>query len=160
MKVIDNFLPKEDFLKIQNLLLSWDFPWYYQHLINGYHEANDLDCYFTHVVFDTEKGYSNFYNSILPLLSKIDFKALIRVKCNIYPRTDKVEIHKSHLDYDFKHKGAIFYINTNDGGTILEDGKKIDSVENRILFFDSYKKHSSTSTSNAKSRINININYF
>ena len=160
MKVVDNFLPKEDFLKIQSLLSSWNFPWYYQSKINFHHTEDDLDCYFFHLIFEKEKGYSNFYPLLLPLLSKIDFKALIRVKCNIYPRTDKVEIHKSHIDYDFKHKGAIFYINTNDGGTILENGKKIDSVENRILFFDSYKKHSSTSTSNAKGRINININYF
>jgi hypothetical protein len=160
MKVVDNFLPKEDFLKIQSLLSSWDFPWYYQNKINDHHTEDDLDSYFTHIIFDKEKGYSNFYNLIVPLLSKIDFKALIRIKCNIYLKTDKVEIHKPHSDYDFKHKGAIFYINTNDGGTILENGKKIDSVENRILFFDSYKKHSSTSTSNAKARINININYF
>ena len=160
MKVIDNFLSKEDFLKIKNLMFSWDFPWYYQHLINGHHDTNDLDCYFTHVIFDKEKGYSGFYNFIKPLLEKIKPKALIRIKCNIYPRTDKLEIHKPHLDYKFKHNGAIFYINTNDGGTILENGKKIDSVENRILFFNSYKKHSSTSTTNAKSRINININYF
>jgi Rps23 Pro-64 3,4-dihydroxylase Tpa1-like proline 4-hydroxylase len=160
MKVVDNFLPKEDFLKIQSLLSSWDFPWYYQSKINLSHTEDDLDCYFTHMIFEKQKGYSNFYPSLLPLLNKINFKALIRVKCNIYSKTDKVEIHKPHIDYDFKHKGAIFYINTNDGGTILENGKKIDSVENRILFFDSYKKHSSTSTSNAKSRINININYF
>jgi hypothetical protein len=160
MKVIDNFLPKEDFLKIQNLLMSWDFPWYYQSKINDYHTEKDLDCYFTHVIFHNEKGHSTFYNFMLPLIEKIKPKALIRIKCNIYPRTDKLKVHEPHQDYLFKHKGAIFYINTNDGGTILENDEKIDSVENRILFFNSYKKHSSTSTTNAKSRININFNYF
>jgi hypothetical protein len=71
MKVVDNFLPKEDFLKIQSLLSSWDFPWYYQNKINDHHTEDDLDSYFTHIIFDKEKGYSNFYNLIVPLLSKI-----------------------------------------------------------------------------------------
>lgn len=160
MKIVDNFLSKEDFLKIQSLLLSWDFPWYYQSKINGYHTEKELDSYFTHVIFDTEKGHSPYYNNLFPLLKIIKPKSLIRIKCNIYPKTEKVEIHRPHVDFPFKHKGAIFYINTNNGGTILENGKKIDSIENRILFFDSNKKHSSTSTSNAKCRININFNYF
>jgi len=160
MKIVDNFLSKEDFLKIQSLLLSWDFPWYYQNKINVYHTEKELDSYFTHVIFDTEKGHSVYYNNLFPLLKIIKPKSLIRIKCNIYPKTEKVEIHKPHVDFPFKHKGAVFYINTNNGGTILENGKKIDSIENRILFFDSHKKHSSTSTSNAKCRININFNYF
>ena len=59
MKVVDNFLPKEDFLKIQSLLSSWDFPWYYQNKISieiiFFHEIKleqaipwtfDLGCFF------------------------------------------------------------------------------------------------------------------
>ena len=160
MKIIDNALKKEDFEQIRKLLTSWDFPWYYQYLINGNHTKEDLDCYFTHMIFEKQKGYSNFYPSLLPLLNKINFKALIRVKCNIYPRTDKVEIHKPHIDYKYKHKGAILYINTNNGYTLLHNGTKVESIENRLLLFDSQKPHSSTSTTDAKARININVNYF
>jgi len=161
-KVIDNFLEREEFARLQTFLMSWDFPWYYQAIINGDHDMEDLDCYFTHGLYDVELGvgYSNFFNIVKPLLNIIKPKALIRIKCNNYPRTEKVRVHKPHCDYPYTHKGALFYINTCDGGTILENGKKIDSVENRILFFEADKPHSSTSTSNAKSRININFNYF
>jgi hypothetical protein len=64
-----------------------------------------------------------------------------------------------HVDQNFKHKGIILYVNNNDGYTKLIDGTKIESIENRALFFDSSKKHCSTTCTNAESRINININY-
>ena len=36
---------------------------------------------------------------------------------------------------------------------------KKSSKENRILFFEGHKKHSSSTCTNAKARFNININY-
>ena len=159
-KVIDSFLKRTEFLKIKSVLESWDFPWYFQPTINLNHSYDDLDCYFTHNIFNQEHGRSSSFDLVTPILDKLDVKSLIRVKCNLYPRTKKIEINKSHVDYEFEHKGAIFYINTNDGGTIIEDNKKIDSVENRILFFNSSLLHSSTTTTNSKARININFNYF
>ena len=160
IKVIDNYLNQEDFLRIKNTLESPNFPWYYQKNINDNHSEKDLDCYFTHYLFNQKNGQSSFYYIIKPILNKLNVKALIRIKSNLYPRTEKLEIHKPHSDYTYKHKGAIFYINTNDGKTILNKNKEINSVENRLLLFEPHLSHSSTSTTNVKSRININFNYF
>ena len=63
------------------------------------------------------------------------------------------------MDYNYPHKGAIYYINTNDGMTLLQNNIEINSIENRLLLFDSSIEHASTSTTNEKARINININY-
>ena len=57
-----------------------------------------------------------------------------------------------------EHKGAVFSLNTCNGGTVI-DGQKFDSVGNRILFFDPTKPHHSTSTTDVKRRLNVNINY-
>ena len=114
----------------------------------------------TNYLFNQKNGKSSFYHIVKPILNKLNVKALIRIKCNIYPRTEKLEIHKPHFDYTYKHKGAIFYVNTNDGKTILDKNKQIDSVENRLLLFEPHFLHKSTSTTNAKVRININFNYF
>jgi len=160
MKIIDNALKKEDFEQIRKLLTSWDFPWYYQYLINGNHTKEDLDCYFTHAVYETGRNYSTFYDYFRPLINFLKVKALILIKCNIYPRTGNIEVHEPHSDYNYKHKGAILYINTNNGYTLLHNGTKVESIENRLLLFDSQKPHSSTSTTDAKARININVNYF
>ena len=54
---------------------------------------------------------------------------------------------------------GIYYVNTNDGYTVFEDGTKIDSVANRICIFPYYLKHSGTTCTNANRRIALNINY-
>ena len=89
--------------------------------------------------------------------------ALIRVKVNYYNSTPEVVEHCKHYDYPampLPHKGAILYLNTNDGFTRLEDGTKIESIENRLLVFDASKMHNSTTTTSFEGRYNINVNYF
>ena len=95
-----------------------------------------------------------------PIIDAIDPVALIRVKANLYPNVGVYHQHGWHSDLEVTHKAAIFYINTNNGHTVLEDGTKIDSVENRMLLFDPHTPHNSTTTSNAKGRFNINCTYF
>ena len=50
-------------------------------------------------------------------------------------------------------------MNTCNGFTILDDGTKIDSIENRALLFDPSKLHHSTTCTDEKVRINIILNY-
>ena len=160
-EIIDNFLNKEDFKKIQDFMFSRNLPWFYTNNLNTNQKENNLHSYFEHHFFNPgQGGNSNFFNLLLPLVKKIKHKVFIRIKGNLYTRTNKIEVHSKHCDYSWEHKACLFSINTCDGGTILENGEKIDSVENRMLFFKAYKPHSSTSTTNQKSRININFNYF
>ena len=47
-----------------------------------------------------------------------------------------------HIAYNFRQKGVLFCVKiTCDGGTILEDGTKVDSLENSAKFFDPSKLH-------------------
>jgi hypothetical protein len=154
-KIIDNFLDKEYFKEIEKLFTSSDFPWFYNDKVNLF----DEETYFTHLIYIDFKPNSNFYNNIFKIVLKLKPKALLRIKANLYLKTKKKIIHAKHKDYDMPHKGAIFYINTNNGKTILENGTKVDSVANRMLFFDSSKKHSSTTCTDKKVRLNINFNY-
>jgi hypothetical protein len=80
-------------------------------------------------------------------------------KANLFPSTEELKENAFHIDTDIPHKGALFYINTCNGFTILEDGTRIESVSNRMLLFDSAKPHASTNCTDQPSRINININY-
>lgn len=122
----------------------------------------DLESYFVHHIFDRNVGYSKYANPFRKLLVSLNAKSFIRVKANMYLRTHNLDVHKAHIDYPYKHKAAIFYVNTNNGKTILHDkyGTEVDSVANRLLIFDAHKKHSSTSTTDTKCRVNINLNYF
>ena len=163
-KVINNVLDKESFLEIKSIFESNKFSWYFCDKVNSYVKEDDLYSYFTTLIYSDEEklGFSVnvLFKYMFPILNVIQLKKLIRIKANLYTKTQKIEYHPLHQDYPFEHKGAIYYINSNDGKTVINNGKvEIDSVENSLLLFNSYLPHGSTSTSNKNSRINININY-
>ena len=104
--------------------------------------------------------YTNIRDIFVPRLKQVaNFRSMIRIKINAYPYTNIVKEHKDHIDSEFHHTGAVFSLNTCDGFTKFSDGTKVESVANRIVFFDASKFHHSTTTSNAKLRYNINFNF-
>jgi len=159
MKIKDNFLPKNSFNKLKNFLLSSDFPWYYNPKLNTNDPTEHRQIYFTHLVYN-KKINSDYYTEFLDCIDKLKIKKdkLMRIKVNCYPKTNIIEEHVPHVDYKFKHKGALLSINTCDGYTGIL-GRKISSIENRVLLFDPSVLHFSTNCTNAGARINININY-
>ncbi len=162
-KVIDNFLPKKEFNYLKDVVFSNHLPWYFQSEINNNHnQVQDNNFYFAHQLFESQcpEISSNLFNEFKFLQDTLEIKALRRMKLNFYSCTKEIIVHPKHRDYEFKHKGCIISFNTCDGSTILEDDTEIQSIENRALFFDPSKLHSSTTCTNAKARINININYF
>ena len=157
--VIDNFLSENNFNKIKKLILeNINFTWYF---VNGVsdEEHKNKDFYFYHLAYD-EKINSTLYDILIPLIQKINPQKLIRIKINLYPKTEKIIKHGNHIDYDFEHSGCIFYLNTNNGKTILNNNIEIDSIENRILFFNPNIIHCSTTCTDFLYRSNINFNYF
>jgi len=166
-EIIDNFLSRDDhkFLVEEFVgvgLNTGKVNWFLNNLITG---TKDEVCnlyYFTHLFYQEQKIYSAEYESIIEniFLKKLNVKSLIRAKGNLYPGANKITEHGSHVDFPFKHNGAIYYINTNDGYTKLKDGTKIESVANRLLKFDASELHSSTDCTTDKYRVNINFNYF
>ena len=163
-EVIDNYLDQEYFYFLKKVIFSSNFDWYL-----GYEgEVKKGDQHFqgklmhhNFYLLHRPRGYLSINPDFLnPILSKLNPKALIRIKANLYFKTNNVEDFRMHKDYDFPHKGAILSLNTNNGYTILNDGTKIESVENRMILFDSSINHAGSSCSDADARINININYF
>ena len=102
-----------------------------------------------------------------------NLKTLMRSKLNHFHNTETLKEFDPHHDFIFPHKGAVFSLNTCDGFTriggkekydindpkISSKTKKIDSVKNRMVFFNSANYHNSTSTTNSSARININFNF-
>lgn len=157
--IVDNFLDENEFKKIKNIILdNEDFPWYF---INGVSDPGfkGEDSYFIHLVYDN-KINSDFYNILIPLINKINPKQLIRIKINLYVKTESLIKYGDHIDYPFHHSGCIFYLNNNNGKTILDENIEIDSIENRALFFEPNVTHSSTNCTDFIYRSNINFNYF
>ena len=168
-KVIDNFLNEEYFDSLVDIFTDKEkignnqMPWYFASSIskkNEYGTKNkDKLFYMIHMLYVGHVPTSPFYNDLLPLLEKLGVKVLMRIKANLYPNTHILHEHPMHVDDTFSHSAAILSLNTCDGYTKLKDGTKIDSIANRVLFFDASEEHSSTTTTNVPARINIGINY-
>lgn len=163
IKVIDNFLPENEFNHIREVIMSNEVPWYYNNVVTSKAEKNPdlINQYYSHMIFEDHNfNKSSLFDVIIPLLDRLEIVALKRAKANLYPQTKKVYEHGFHKDYLMPHQGAIFSINTNNGFTIFEDGTKVESVANRLLKFNPAVYHKSTTCSNDFARININLNYF
>lgn len=158
-QVIDNFLPPEQFDQLKKLIDSETFAWYLIKNVGGPNDTSDI--YFIHTFFNGCAPQSSLFNPILNIFrDKLKPKAIIRMRTNLYPQKEKLIEHEQHTDFGFSHKGMVFYINTNDGFTRLDDGTKVMSVENRALLFDAGSLHNSTNCTDQKSRMVLTINYF
>jgi len=156
--LMENFLKEDIFLKIKNILLSSDFPWFYNSYTGDINDKNNFLFY--HYLFKDNQQTSDFFNLILvPILSKLECSLLLRAKINLYTKKEKAIKTAYHVDQKYNHKVALFSINSNNGFTLFEDGRNIISKENQIAFFDGDLKHSSVNQTDENLRINININY-
>jgi hypothetical protein len=174
MEIIDNFLPRDIFLSIQKMFFREDFPWYWLSQKTAPNEkygdkclvlCDDLDNHqFTHDFYNSRMRISNW--NIEPILDLLGVRSIIRVKANLTVKTDKIITYGFHTDSNYSNyepydsKVAIFYVNSNNGKTIFENGDEVESIENRVVIFDNKLKHTGTSCTNQKRRIVLNINYF
>ena len=163
VEVVDNFLPLNEFYNIRSIIVSADFPWHYQGrvAVENMTEDQPWNWYQTHLVYVDNHARSKYYDKIAEIfLPKFeDLKALIRIKANFYPNTETLREHLPHTDYEFEHTAAIFSLNTCDGFTRIKDDTKIESVKNRIVFFDGSTTHNSSTTTSDRVRWNLNFNY-
>jgi len=158
-KIIDNFLDIDIFLKIKSEILDYPyFPWFLNNSVSG--ENSNDGIYFTHIFLNDNLINSEKIKILKPIINKLDFQKLIRIKANLYPKTNHLKIHNSHIDFNVPHMGCILYLNSNDGKTIINDEVEIESVENRMLFFEPHIPHKSTTCTTTDYRSNINFNYF
>tara|TARA_R100001143_G_scaffold33083_1_gene31704 strand:+ start:4671 stop:5186 length:516 start_codon:yes stop_codon:yes gene_type:complete len=159
IQVVDNFLPEDNFKRLQKAIMTpVTFPWYYvPHLA----DVGDLkEYYFIHFFYESvEHPPSQHFPLISKLLFKLNCRALIRAKANLFLSTPKVHEHEIHTDYIDESKSCVFSLNTNNGYTRVGN-EKIPSVANRAVIFPSKLHHRATSCSDQQIRVNININYY
>ena len=160
IQVFDNFLDKELFDDLKAQIFHNQFPWYFSGVVAS--KNDDENFYFVHWFYNIGDGKlsDRIDDLLLPVLSKLDCKRLIRAKLNLFTRQPENVYHGKHIDLIDKLDSttATLYMNTNNGGTWTAD-KVIDSVENRLLIMSGDVEHSSISQTDEKLRILYNINY-
>ena len=170
LKIIDNFLDENEFNILTNNTVdrSDGHQTEFRVVSNvenfGSYSEDYWSWYMIHMIYANDIPQSQICDDICNMfiprfLQVANFRTMIRIKINAYPYTNIVKEHDEHIDFEFSNIGAVFSLNTCDGYTKFSDGTKVESLANRIVFFDASKKHQSTTTSNAKLRYNINFNF-
>tara|TARA_Y100001949_G_C15814190_1_gene254819 strand:+ start:95 stop:616 length:522 start_codon:yes stop_codon:yes gene_type:complete len=170
VKTIRDFLPKQNFDRLSQIIFAPTFSWYLTTSVASPYlksKENSKLFYMSHLVYEKEKYVKVNLNDqaiIDLLLEKLAPEEgnlqLIRMKINFYPNTTELHEHDYHRDYEYSHMGAILSLNTCDGYTkIRETDTKYYSWANTLLSFNPSEDHCSTTTTNAIGRFNININY-
>ena len=157
MKIIDNFLPEEEFKSIQSLMMGGQFNWFYA---EGLSYRDDESYQMVHMFFQPEVGSNSEY---LPMwsnfMTKVEAKKCARIKANMTFKTSEPEPSLYHTDFE-DMKTATFYIYTNNGYTEFENGVRVNSVANRVCIFNSNLNHRGvTHTEGDQQRIVVNFNY-
>ena len=183
-KIIDNFLNDSDFTELTNCILpiATDLPkvvsgfgWDYTcNQVSGGEEQNRFktvtnieilnpihDWYLSHAL--QYQGYhSQSLRYFTPLLSKINPLAVYRIQANLTVQQEKKGRSLFHRDHggETSMLTSIFYMNTTNGPTILEDGTEIECRANRLVTFSEETFHAAILCTDSPYRIVVNFNYF
>ena len=161
--VEDNYLEPDDFNTIHKIFMGEKFPWNYYEYIDDKNEKNRGQ--FVHIVyFYTLDDHSTLELLKEKLFKKMEVNIVHRIKANLTIQTPEIIQNKFHIDLNGEDgpnwRTSIYYMNTNNGYTIFEDGTKVESVANRLLTFHGNTKHAASSCSDQHRRVVFNINYY
>lgn len=149
-EIVNDFLDKDVFESIKTSLLSDKIPWF--------NMIGPWGC-FNHQFFSNIDS-SPFFDILDPLTEKLNVKLPIEISGKLFCNTGALSQHMFPVKVSDPHTTAIFFVNTNDGVTILDDNTKISSVENSILFYDGSRQTINTNCADQRVRLLLKFDYF
>lgn len=168
VEIIEDFLTEEEFKSIYDYFVHNESILYSRVSKIGIRNVN-MDEVNEHKY--KEVNSKQFVHSTLdldpikPILRKLGVEQhdVLRCKVNFTPSHPEQYIGGWHYDYNEEMVGefrtAVLYLNTNNGGTILNDGTIIESKRNRFASFPGKTIHSGLSHTGHGNRIVLNLNY-
>ena len=189
IKIEDNFLEQEKFDEMKYIVnpmvdttpasSSHNFAWYFRNKYYSYFpnrtpeyeyedEDEELDRFqFTHTFYEKGTPQSPYMKQLDCFLDLLQPVAIFRIRGNLLTRLPNIVKNPFHTDMELLSEErlkqwttSIFYVNTNNGYTLFEDGTKVESVANRMLTFPANMRHTGTTCTDQQIRIVINFNYY
>jgi|TARA_B110000977_G_scaffold196847_1_gene278063 hypothetical protein len=157
--IINDALSKEAFEKVQEQMMSLQYNWHFGEGVADPSSKGDFQ--FVHTIHEGYHMDSQMeYQVAYPIMEVIQPQVLIRIKANLLTKTEGNEVHGMHVDTIAPGAlTAIYYVNTNNGYTIFDDGDKVESVANRLVIFPANIKHSGATCTDELRRVVINFNF-
>lgn len=127
IQFFDKVIPKLYADQIEQDLLRMNFPWYYVNDVTNISYGNNGGL--VHVAYNLGEQPSDWYPFIKPLVYGIveaaghNLTQLLRIRVGfLYPSpNDDSSCNTPHLDFNFPHKTACYYVNNSDGDTTFFD---------------------------------------
>ncbi len=182
--IIDNCVPEDTQVEIEQLCKSHGISWYYlptsnDPTISAPSTKDSVDGpQFVHTIWNQARPTSNIFSSIISVLSALPttYTQLLRIKMNLkLPITGVAESSYGmpHVDIVGEPSliSAIYYVNDSDGNTVIFNQrhdsddlsnltvkKIITPKRGRLVVFDGNLLHSSNTPRTSDIRIVINFN--
>lgn len=186
MIIIDNFLPKEYYNQLLNIIMSGEFDWYHSHNtitqpLCGKNVKESTQ--FNHSFFINDEP-KNFFDLIEPMYFALEEhglkpKHIYRTKANMLmkePDYPDDTYHGPHPDHPIPNTlTMVYYLNDSDGDTfVFEENylenlnfeEKLDELKieqritpkaNRAIIFDATQLHASSPPRETYRRVVINV---
>lgn len=161
---IENFLPKEDFVRIYEMFITdrqSSVPLFYR---KGASAPSDNTFVFGNSIFSMEENRTDLhlFDAVgIPIVSRIPMTSLLRFKINVYPNYGQERMLSSyHIDSGEPHDVALYSLNKCNGYTEFENGDILPSEDNTMYIFDGKMSHRSVSQTDTNLRVNFNINFY
>jgi len=173
MKIVQDLLPNDYKVQLQEVLFSDEFPWYWQDKAKGSTKESNI-FQLTHTFVRNNVTNSELYLKLIdPMLyyikeaTGIVDKEIYRIKANLLPRQicndDDIakEIHVDILNRE-DLTSCIYYLHDVDGDikTYDKDYNVVNSYtpkENSLVYFSSHTLHGTRPPIQSKRRVCINF---
>lgn len=175
--VIDNFLPKHTFQRLQKFVLGTDFFWHWTE--NDYNEKDpaikdiaineDIGTYMlNHVLYFPHEATSDVYKAFYPITDSMhehNYPIIrpLKFKLNMYTNQGKHKHLAQHKDFYGVLKSERFITGvigfTNDNGATVIGDKEFKTKENTMVLFDGNLLHGGYTQTDTKRRVILNVNY-
>jgi len=171
MHIQDNFLAKEKFIALRDIIMALDFPWYFGSTLVHDDENNKTSPgQLVHHVYKDNIPISPLYDLLVPILKHLKATVVLRIKVNSNIRLPEPyfsDFHTDILDMEeavtANFTTSILFMNTCNGYTEIENGEedtRVENVANRIVSFPANIEHRGVTQTDEQRRIVINFNYF
>ena len=168
VEIFDDFLSQDAFDEMSEFFTGFEKMPRATYFVS---EIDSPDVYkgkhplrFANTLYGSYRPTHDDVGMIAPLMNKISPRAVMRVKinfdlCTPYPDSSGMHVDFTGVSLDGLKTG-LFYLNTNNGKTRLEDGTEIESVANRFVYFPASTMHEGISCTDQPFRCVLNINFF
>jgi len=168
IKVLENVLSEKDWSELNEDLNSSSFPWFYQKVVSNTETTNIKTFYMTHGYVKLDEGINSVWadkhnKAICKFLTNYFQKDidLYWSKANLFARYEENYLCGYHIDINNRPDlyTFVYYINTNNGGTQIENGPFIPSIKNTAVLMSGDTMHSSVVQTDTNVRLNMNFNF-